>query len=105
MEFRKLGNTGLKVSEVGIGCNNFGGRMDQEQTQAVVDKAIDEGVNLFDTADVYGSTKSELFLGKALAGRRHDVIVATKFGMGSPDAVLARVRREREAGRHRQDSR
>ncbi|MCZ6868626.1 MAG: aldo/keto reductase [Pseudomonadales bacterium] len=90
MEYRKLGNTGLKVSEVGVGCNNFGMRMDQEQTQAVVDKAIDEGINLFDTADVYGGTKSELFLGNALGSRRHDVVVATKFGMGSPDAVLAR---------------
>ena len=86
MEYRKLGNTGLKVSEVGVGCNNFGMRMDQEQTQAVVD----EGINLFDTADVYGGTKSELFLGNALGSRRHDVVVATKFGMGSPDAVLAR---------------
>lgn len=90
MEYRKLGNTGLKVSEVGVGCNNFGMRMDQEQTQAVVDKAIDEGINLFDTADVYGGTRSELFLGNALGSRRHDVVVATKFGMGSPDAVLAR---------------
>ena len=90
MEYRKLGNTGLKVSEVGVGCNNFGMRMDQEQTQAVVDKAIDEGINLFDTADVYGGTKSELFLGNALGSRRHDVVVATKFGMGSPDAALAR---------------
>jgi aryl-alcohol dehydrogenase-like predicted oxidoreductase len=90
VEYRKLGNTGLKVSEVGVGCNNFGMRMDQEQTQAVVDKAIDEGINLFDTADVYGGTKSELFLGNALGSRRHDVVVATKFGMGSPDAVLAR---------------
>ena len=90
MEYRKLGNTGLKVSEVGVGCNNFGMRMDQEQTQAVVDKAIDEGINLFDTADVYGGTKSELFLGNALGSRRHDVVVATKFGMGSPDAVLSR---------------
>lgn len=90
MEYRKLGNTGLKVSEVGIGCNNFGMRMNEEQTQAVVDKAIDAGVNLFDTADVYGGTKSEVFLGKALGKRRHDVTVATKFGMGPPDAVLAR---------------
>jgi aryl-alcohol dehydrogenase-like predicted oxidoreductase len=90
MEFRKLGNTGLKVSEVGIGCNNFGMRMDQAATQAVVDKAIDEGINLFDTADVYGGTKSEVFLGKALGKRRHDVVVATKFGMGPADAVLAR---------------
>ena len=90
MEYRKLGNTGLKVSEVGIGCNNFGMRMDQDQTQAVVDTAIDQGINLFDTADVYGGTKSEVFLGKALGSRRHDVVVATKFGMGPPDAVLAR---------------
>jgi aryl-alcohol dehydrogenase-like predicted oxidoreductase len=82
MEYRNLGRSGLQVSVVGLGCNNFGRRNDQEETAAIVSKAIDLGVNLFDTADVYGGEgRSETFLGKALAGRRHDVVVATKFGM------------------------
>ncbi|WP_374471811.1 aldo/keto reductase [Phenylobacterium sp.] len=81
MELRRLGNSGLKVSAVGLGCNNFGMRIDQDQTQAVVDAAIDAGITFFDTADIYGGTKSEAFLGKALGKRRADVIVATKFGM------------------------
>jgi aryl-alcohol dehydrogenase-like predicted oxidoreductase len=81
MKLRRLGNSGLKVSEVGLGCNNFGMRIDEAQTQAVVDAAIDAGVTLFDTADIYGATKSEEFLGKALGKRRQNVVVATKFGM------------------------
>jgi aryl-alcohol dehydrogenase-like predicted oxidoreductase len=81
MEFRNLGRSGLQVSVVGLGCNNFGMRMDVEATRTVVDKAIDSGINLFDTADVYGGAgKSEEFLGEVLKGRRHDVILATKFG-------------------------
>jgi aryl-alcohol dehydrogenase-like predicted oxidoreductase len=80
MEFRRLGASGLKVSEVGLGCNNFGMRMDQEATTAVVNAALDAGINLFDTADVYGGAgKSEEMLGRALNGRRHEVVVATKF--------------------------
>ncbi len=80
MEYRNLGNSGLQVSIVGIGCNNFGGRMDLEATKGVVDKAIDMGINLFDTADVYGGAgKSEEFLGEALKGKRNDVLIATKF--------------------------
>src|ERR1700752_2593936 len=81
MKVRKLGNSGLKVSVVGLGCNNFGMRIDQAPTQAVVDAAIEAGITLFDTPDVYGGTKSEEFLGKALGKRRRDVLVATKFGM------------------------
>ncbi|HMS58594.1 MAG TPA: aldo/keto reductase [Tepidiformaceae bacterium] len=80
MEFRNVGFSGLRVSVAGLGCNNFGMRLDQEKTQAVVDKAIDLGVTLFDTADVYGGGQSEVMLGKALGDRRQDVIVATKFG-------------------------
>ena len=72
----------LAVSVVGLGCNNFGGRIDLDATRAVVDAALDEGINFFDTADIYGGTKSEELLGQVLAGRRDDVIVATKFGMG-----------------------
>ncbi len=81
MEQRRLGNSGLYVSEVGIGCNNFGGRIDAETTRTVVDAALDQGINFFDTADVYGGQQSEVLLGKALGERRDRVIVATKFAM------------------------
>lgn len=81
MRTRRLGNSDLEVSEVGLGCNNFGMRIDQAQTTAVVAAALDAGIDFFDTADIYGGTKSEVFLGKALGARRKDVVVATKFGM------------------------
>jgi len=81
MRMRRLGNSGLKVSEVGLGCNNFGMRIDQKATQAVVDAAIEAGITLFDTADVYGGTQSEVMLGKALGKRRQEIVLATKFGM------------------------
>jgi aryl-alcohol dehydrogenase-like predicted oxidoreductase len=74
---RKLGS--LEVSLVGLGCNNFGMRSDKRQSSAVVHAALDAGINFFDTADVYGGTKSEEFLGAALAGVRDEVIIATKF--------------------------
>jgi aryl-alcohol dehydrogenase-like predicted oxidoreductase len=82
MRFRRLGDSGLQVSVVGVGCNNFGGRASREASVQVVDAAFDEGVNFFDTADVYGGGgASESVLGEALRGRRDEVIVATKFGM------------------------
>lgn len=81
MELRRLGASGLKVSAVGLGCNNFGMKIDEAATQAVVDAAIDVGITLFDTADIYGATQSEVFLGKALGKRRHQIVLATKFGM------------------------
>src|SRR6185503_15927821 len=81
MEYRRLGDSGLKVSAVGIGCNNFGMRIDQEGTDAVVGAALDAGINLFDTADVYGGAQSEVMLGKALNNRRHEIVLATKFAM------------------------
>jgi aryl-alcohol dehydrogenase-like predicted oxidoreductase len=81
MEFRKLGSSDLMVSEVGLGCNNFGGRIDLEATRQVVHKSLDLGVNLFDTADVYGGAgKSEEFLGEVLGSRRSEILIATKFG-------------------------
>jgi aryl-alcohol dehydrogenase-like predicted oxidoreductase len=83
VETRSIGS--LTVSVVGIGCNNFGTRIDEAATKAVVDAALDAGITLFDTADVYGGTKSEAFLGRALGARRDDVVVATKFGMPTPD--------------------
>ncbi len=78
---RRLGISGLPVSVVGLGCNNFGGRIDEEQTRSVVHAALDAGVTLFDTADIYGQGHSEEFLGRALGARRDDVVIATKFGM------------------------
>jgi aryl-alcohol dehydrogenase-like predicted oxidoreductase len=84
MELRSIGS--LKVGAVGLGCNNFGGRLDEEATRAVVHASLDAGITLFDTADVYGGGKSEEFLGRALAARRDDVVVATKFGMGAENA-------------------
>jgi aryl-alcohol dehydrogenase-like predicted oxidoreductase len=78
MRYRRLGDSGLAVSVVGLGCNNFGRRIGLEETRAVVDAALDVGITLFDTADVYG--ESEALLGEVLAGRRDDVVLATKFG-------------------------
>jgi len=78
MTYRHLGASGLVVSVLGLGCNNFGRRIDLEASRAVVDAAVDVGVTLFDTADVYG--ESEVFLGEVLRGRRDQVVIATKFG-------------------------
>lgn len=82
MRYGRLGDSGLAVSVVGLGCNNFGRRIDRDASHAVVDTAITAGVTLFETADSYGTPPgtSEQFLGEALKGRRDDVIVATKFG-------------------------
>src|SRR5215510_4904903 len=78
---RRLGNEGPEVSAVGLACNNFGGRVDLVGTRAVVDAALDAGVTLIDTADIYGNKGgSESFLGEVLEGRRDRVVVATKFG-------------------------
>lgn len=81
MEYAPLGNSGLLVSALGIGCNAFGRRIDQNQATAVVSAALDNGVNFFDTADVYGTGASETMLGTALASRRDEVVIASKFGM------------------------
>lgn len=88
MEYRNLGNSGLKVSVVGLGCNNFGMKCDLEQTRAVVHRALDEGVTLLDTADIYGNRGgSEDLLGKVLGERRKDVVIASKFGMAMGDGA------------------
>ncbi|MFY1673291.1 aldo/keto reductase [Plantactinospora sp. WMMB334] len=83
MNYRRLGDSGLVVSVVGIGCNNFGRKVDAAGTRAVVDAALDAGINFFDTADIYGEPHggSEELLGAALRGRRDDVVLASKFGM------------------------
>lgn len=79
--YRQLGGSGLTVSTVGVGCNAFGTRIDEARTGTVVKAALDAGVTLFDTADVYGTGASEELLGRALGSHRDDVVVATKFGM------------------------
>jgi len=83
MSYRRLGASGLVVSVVGIGCNNFGRKLDADGTRAVVDAAFDAGITLFDTADIYGAPhgSSEECLGAALRGRRDEIVLATKFGM------------------------
>ncbi len=86
MRYRPLGNSGLVVSVVGLGCNNFGRRLDVERTRAVVDAALDAGVTLLDTAETYGGRgQSEELLGEVLAGRRDQVVLATKFGSQGGD--------------------
>ncbi len=70
MEMRPIGNTGLKASVVGLGCNNFGMTIDIEATRTVLNAAFDAGINFFDTADMYGGTKSETFMGEILKPRR-----------------------------------
>jgi aryl-alcohol dehydrogenase-like predicted oxidoreductase len=86
MRYQTLGDSGLLVSVVGLGCNNFGGRLDIDRTRAVVDAAIDVGVTLLDTADIYGNQGgSEEMLGQVLSGRRDKVVLATKWGHQSTD--------------------
>ncbi|MER6390110.1 aldo/keto reductase [Streptomyces sp. NPDC001523] len=86
MRHVSLGSSGLRVSAVGLGCNNFGGRLDARATRAVVDAALDAGITLLDTADIYGGRGgSESHLGQALKGRRDQVVLATKFGYDGVD--------------------
>ena len=92
MKKRNIGKSGLPVSLIGLGCNNFGGRLDLEASRRVVDKALDVGITFFDTADTYGGYGygnyggSESFLGQIFGERRKDIILATKFGMRMDDA-------------------
>ncbi|MDH3643198.1 MAG: aldo/keto reductase [Gammaproteobacteria bacterium] len=91
MELRNLGSSGLKVSAVGIGCNNFGMRCEKAASAAVVHAALDCGINFFDTADVYGGSLSEEFLGEAINGRdRSQIIIATKFSAPMAEGELSR---------------
>jgi aryl-alcohol dehydrogenase-like predicted oxidoreductase len=82
MHLHELGSSGLRVSRVGLGCNNFGRRLDLQGTRAVVEEALAAGITFLDTADVYGDGDSERFLGEILADRREQVVLATKFGFG-----------------------
>lgn len=86
MEIRRLGNSGLEVTLVGLGCNNFGGRIDFDQTRLVVHKALDVGITLFDTADVYNRGASEDYIGRILGDRRKEVLLATKVAKPMDDA-------------------
>ena len=87
METRTLGKSGPAVSLVGLGCNNFGGRIDLEATRKVVDRALDLGITLFDTADTYGNRGgSETCLGEILGPRRKNIVLATKCGLPMDDA-------------------
>jgi aryl-alcohol dehydrogenase-like predicted oxidoreductase len=92
MEYKRLGESGLKVSMVGLGCNNFGRRCDQNDTRTIVRAALDEGINFFDTADIYGGAgQSEILLGKALRGiDRSQFIIATKFANPMGDGPFRR---------------
>jgi aryl-alcohol dehydrogenase-like predicted oxidoreductase len=95
MRYRQLGESGLTVSAIGLGGNNFGGRLGLEETRGVVDAAIECGVTLVDTADMYGNRGgSEELLGKVLAGRREQVVLATKFGMDMGEGTVARGSRK-----------
>src|SRR3974377_918654 len=94
MELRNLGKAALPVSAVGLGCNNFGGRIGLEETRAVVHKALDLGITLFDTADTYGNRGgSEALLGEILGERRKEIVLATKFGMPMDDVQQQRTSR------------
>lgn len=87
MQKRNLGGSGLEVSVVGLGCNNFGARVDFETAKAVIHKALDAGITLFDTADAYGDRGgSETAMGKILGARRKEIVLASKFGLPMDDA-------------------
>jgi len=99
MRYQPLGESGLLVSVVGLGCNNFGGRLDTEGARAVVDAAIDEGITLFDTSDTYGGGGgSETALGEILGRRRDQGVLATKFGHIARTWATGRRRAPRAAG-------
>ncbi len=90
MEYRRLGQSGLLVSELGLGANNFGTRLDEARTRAVLDQALELGVTFIDTADVYGKGASETLLGRLLGPRRAQVVLATKVGMPMDDSPFER---------------
>lgn len=81
MQFRRLGNSGLKVSAIGLGTNSFGKRADQDTSIRIVHHALEQGINFIDTANIYAQTESERIIGLALEGRRHEVVLATKAGL------------------------
>jgi aryl-alcohol dehydrogenase-like predicted oxidoreductase len=90
MDYRRLGSSGLLVSAIGLGTNNFGGRTDFDRSRAVIERALDQGITLFDSADVYGGGRSEEFIGEVLGDRRKDVVIATKFAVAMGDGAYNR---------------
>jgi aryl-alcohol dehydrogenase-like predicted oxidoreductase len=95
MTTRPLGDSGIEATVIGLGCNNFGRRVDLDDTRAVIDAAIGDGVTFFDTADIYGPDgRSEELMGHALKGRRDEIVLATKFGMDMHDGAVNRGRPE-----------
>jgi aryl-alcohol dehydrogenase-like predicted oxidoreductase len=105
MEIRNLGRSGLRVSSIGLGCNNFGGRIDLEATRRVVHRALDLGITLFDTADVYGERGgSETCLGQVLGDQRKDIVLATKFALPMDDAEVLKGASRRYIMRAVEDS-
>ncbi len=90
MDYGRLGSSGLLVSKIGLGTNNFGGRIDLDQTRTVLDRALEQGITLLDTADMYGMGKSEEFIGECLGNRRHDVVIATKFAVAMGESPYQR---------------
>ncbi|BCJ86901.1 aldo/keto reductase [Effusibacillus dendaii] len=85
MEYRRLGNSGLQVSILGLGTNAFGSRADKETSIRIIHQALDQGVNFIDTANIYSGSESERIIGEALTGRRHEVVLATKAGLVQND--------------------
>ncbi|GIP28955.1 oxidoreductase [Paenibacillus sp. J23TS9] len=81
MKYRRLGNSGLEVSILGLGTNAFGKRADQDTSTRIIHHAMDQGINFFDTANIYAGSESERIIGEALVGRRHEVVLATKAGL------------------------
>src|ERR1700712_914796 len=107
MEHRQLGSSGPQLSVVGLGCNNFGMRIDADQTATVVHAALDAGITHFDTAEMYGGGKSEEFLGAALGARRDEAVIATKYlprpadQPYTPGILAARIREAAEGSLRR----
>ncbi|GIQ61599.1 aldo/keto reductase [Paenibacillus cisolokensis] len=100
MQYRRLGNSGLQVSALGLGANAFGKRADRDTSISIIEHALDRGINFIDTANIYANTESESIIGQALAGKRHDVVLATKAGLprgqGPNDSGSSRYHLQRE---------
>ena len=87
MQYKRLGNSGLKVSRIYLGTNNFGGQVNEENSLKIAKKAMDLGINLIDTANVYTNGRSEKIIGKAVKGYRDEIIIATKVGLDVGEGV------------------